>query len=85
MKLLVTGAAGFIGMHSCKRLIERGHEVFGIDNLNSYYDPTLKQARLEQLRPSEKFTFEKLDIFTQHAPGPWHCRPRHPAPICRNG
>ena len=67
MKLLVTGAAGFIGMHSCKRLIERGHEVFGIDNLNSYYDPTLKQARLEQLRPSEKFTFEKLDITDEPA------------------
>ena len=62
MKLLVTGAAGFIGMHSCKRLLERGHEVFGIDNLNDYYDPALKRARLEQLRPFPKFAFEKLDI-----------------------
>ena len=62
MKLLVTGAAGFIGMHACKRLLERGHEVFGIDNLNDYYDPALKRARLEQLRPFPKFAFEKLDI-----------------------
>jgi UDP-glucuronate 4-epimerase len=60
--LLVTGAAGFIGMHSCRRLLERGHEVFGIDNLNAYYDPRLKRARLELLRPLPKFTFEKLDI-----------------------
>ena len=62
MKLLVTGAAGFIGMHACKRLLEHGHEVFGIDNLNDYYDPALKRARLEQLRPFPKFAFEKLDI-----------------------
>jgi UDP-glucuronate 4-epimerase len=60
--LLVTGAAGFIGMHSCLRLLGRGHEVFGIDSLNAYYDPALKRARLEQLRPSPKFAFEKLDI-----------------------
>ncbi len=62
MRLLVTGAAGFIGMHSCKRLLERGHEVVGIDNLNAYYDPALKRARLELLRPLPKFSFEKLDI-----------------------
>ena len=62
MKVLVTGAAGFIGMHSCLRLLGRGHEVFGIDNLNAYYDPALKHARLEQLRPFPKFAFEKLDI-----------------------
>jgi len=62
LRLLVTGAAGFIGMHSCKRLLERGHEVLGIDNLNAYYDPALKRARLELLRPLPKFSFEKLDI-----------------------
>lgn len=62
MKLLVTGAAGFIGMHACLRLLERGHEVLGIDNLNAYYDPALKRARLEKLRPFPRFTFEKLDI-----------------------
>jgi len=58
----VTGAAGFIGMHSCMRLLERGHEVLGVDNLNAYYDPALKRARLEQLRPRPNFTFQKLDI-----------------------
>ena len=62
MKILVTGAAGFIGMHASKRLLERGHEVLGIDSLNAYYDPALKRARLEQLRPHPKFGFEKLDI-----------------------
>ena len=62
MKLLVTGAAGFIGMHSCLRLLERGHEVLGIDNLNAYYDPALKAARLERLRAHRSFSFEKLDI-----------------------
>jgi UDP-glucuronate 4-epimerase len=67
MKLLVTGAAGFIGMHACKRLLERGHEVSGIDNLNAYYDPALKQARLEQLRPFPKFAFDKLDIADEPA------------------
>jgi UDP-glucuronate 4-epimerase len=67
LRLLVTGAAGFIGMHSCKRLLERGHEVFGIDNLNAYYDPALKRARLEQLRPFSGFAFEKLDIADERA------------------
>ena len=67
MKLLVTGAAGFIGMHSCKRLLERGHEVLGIDNLNAYYDPALKRARLERLQSQPKFSFEKIDIADAHA------------------
>jgi len=67
MKVLVTGAAGFIGMHSCARLLGSGHEVFGIDNLNAYYDPKLKRARLEQLRPFPKFAFEKLDIADENA------------------
>src|SRR5258706_11646120 len=49
-------------MHSCRRLLERGHEIFGIDSLNAYYDPALKRARLELLRPLPKFAFEKLDI-----------------------
>ena len=69
MRVLITGAAGFIGIHSCKRLLERGHEVFGIDNLNAYYDPALKRARLEQLRPFPKFAFEKLDIADEPALG----------------
>ncbi|MCC6210587.1 MAG: NAD-dependent epimerase/dehydratase family protein [Burkholderiales bacterium] len=67
MKLLVTGAAGFIGMHSCKRLLEAGHEVLGIDDLNAYYDPALKQARLEQLRPLPGFAFRKLDVADEAA------------------
>ncbi|WP_186410151.1 NAD-dependent epimerase/dehydratase family protein, partial [Candidatus Propionivibrio aalborgensis] len=46
MKILVTGAAGFIGLHVSRRLLERGDEVVGIDNLNDYYDPRLKHARL---------------------------------------
>jgi UDP-glucuronate 4-epimerase len=69
VKLLVTGAAGFIGMHACRQLLERGHEVLGIDNLNAYYDPALKRARLEQLRPFAKFAFEKLDIADERALG----------------
>ena len=48
--VLVTGAAGFIGMHACERLLARGDTVVGIDNLNAYYDPALKQARLARLR-----------------------------------
>ena len=49
MKVLVTGVAGFIGMHVAQRLLARGDEVVGLDNLNDYYDPQLKQARLDAL------------------------------------
>jgi len=62
MKVLVTGAAGFIGMHVAKRLLEQGAEVVGIDNLNDYYDVALKQARLEQLKPFPAFRFVKMDM-----------------------
>jgi UDP-glucuronate 4-epimerase len=62
MKILVTGAAGFIGMHTCLRLLERGDEVVGIDNLNDYYDVQLKEARLSLLKPFSNFSFEKLEI-----------------------
>jgi len=62
MKFLVTGAAGFIGFHVCKTLIERGDEVIGIDNINDYYDTTLKDARLERLRIDPKFHFHKIDL-----------------------
>ncbi len=61
-KILVTGAAGFIGFHVSRRLCADGYEVFGIDNLNNYYDPSLKQARLDQLTDLANFRFEKLDI-----------------------
>ena len=61
MKFLVTGAAGFIGGNVSKRLLEAGHLVVGIDNLNDYYDVSLKLARLELLK-SERFTFHKLEL-----------------------
>jgi UDP-glucuronate 4-epimerase len=62
MKILVTGAAGFIGSTLSKRLVESGHTVVGIDNLNDYYDVSLKQARLDRLRAIPGFHFEKIDI-----------------------
>jgi UDP-glucuronate 4-epimerase len=62
MKFLVTGAAGFIGFHTAIRLLDRGDEVVGVDNLNSYYDPTLKEARLAELQRRNGFTFFRQDI-----------------------
>lgn len=61
MKFLVTGAAGFIGFHACRRLLEAGHEVVGIDNMNDYYDVNLKQSRLDLLQ-SPLFSFHKIDL-----------------------
>ena len=60
--ILVTGAAGFIGFHVTQRLLQSGHRVVGIDNLNGYYDPRLKAARLDILRNDPRFQFEKLDV-----------------------
>ena len=62
MKVLVTGCAGFIGMHTSERLLARGDAVIGIDNLNDYYDPRLKQARLARLADRPGFTFSRVDI-----------------------
>ncbi len=62
MKILVTGAAGFIGMHTARRLLERGDEVVGLDNLNDYYEVSLKEARLRELASYPNFRFVKLDV-----------------------
>ena len=62
MSILVTGAAGFIGFHVAKALLERGERVVGIDNLNEYYDVRLKEARLARLRAFPGFEFAKLDV-----------------------
>jgi len=62
VKLLVTGAAGFIGFHVARRLLERGDEVVGLDNLNAYYDPALKAARRAILEGEENFRFVELDL-----------------------
>ena len=67
MTILVTGAAGFIGFHLCQALLRRGDRVVGIDNLNSYYDPALKQARLQQLLPEPNFEFVRLDLADRSA------------------
>lgn len=62
MKILVTGAAGFIGFHSSQRLLGNGHEIVGIDNLNDYYDVRLKHARLAILNGTPGFSFQKVDL-----------------------
>jgi UDP-glucuronate 4-epimerase len=67
MNILVTGAAGFIGFHVCKRLLERGERVTGVDNMNDYYDVSLKEARLAMIMPFEGFTFVKADIADRNA------------------
>ena len=62
MSVLVTGSAGFIGMHTANALLEKNEDVIGIDNINDYYDPELKRARLEELQVNKNFYFEKLDF-----------------------
>ena len=69
MTVLVTGAAGFIGFHTSRALLQRGDKVIGIDNLNDYYDVSLKQARLDVLGAHEGFRFECLDIADKAAVG----------------
>ena len=60
--ILITGAAGFIGFHVASRLLKEGRPVVGVDNLNSYYDPALKDGRLEILRKDSRFRFVKADL-----------------------
>ena len=67
MRILLTGTAGFIGFYLAKRLLERGDEVFGVDNLNDYYHVSLKHARLAQLEGRPGFTFQKLDLADRDA------------------
>jgi len=67
MRVLVTGAAGFIGYHVAGRLLARGDEVIGLDNLNAYYDPTLKEARLARLASQRGFRFERIDLADRKA------------------
>src|SRR5690606_35691067 len=62
MKILLTGAAGFIGYYAGKRFLDRGDTVFGIDNLNDYYAVRLKEQRLQQLETLGRFAFRKVDI-----------------------
>src|SRR5271169_1053962 len=62
MNILVTGAAGFIGYHLCERLLSMGHGIVGVDNLNQYYDPSLKQARLDLLMGRRAFRFVRANI-----------------------
>lgn len=67
MKVLVTGAAGFIGFHTARALLDRGDTVVGIDNLNAYYDVGLKKARLQELEGRKGFSFHKIDIADRDA------------------
>lgn len=66
MKILLTGTAGFIGMSTALRLLARGDEVVGLDNLNDYYDVTLKENRLKRLTFHDNFKFRKMDVADQH-------------------
>ena len=68
--ILVTGAAGFIGFHLSKKLLDNGIQVTGLDNLNNYYDPNLKQARLDLLTPNPPFTNINIDLADRSA---LHC------------
>ena len=61
-KILVTGSSGFIGMHLCENLLKDGIQILGIDNMNDYYDISLKESRLKKLEKYENFDFEKADI-----------------------
>jgi len=67
MKILITGSAGFVGFHLSSLLLQNKYQVIGLDNLNDYYDPELKEARLEILSKRDNFTFHKVDLKDKHA------------------
>jgi UDP-glucuronate 4-epimerase len=67
MKILITGSAGFIGFHLSKKLLELNHIIYGIDNLNNYYDTRLKKNRIKELKKFKKFHFKKLDLANKNA------------------
>ncbi|MGE3623897.1 MAG: NAD-dependent epimerase/dehydratase family protein [Bdellovibrionales bacterium] len=75
MRVLLTGAAGFIGFCVARALLDRGHEVTGVDNINDYYDVKLKQVRLAQLRPYKNFSFHKINIADRDAMMPFAQQP----------
>src|SRR5438445_4271550 len=79
--ILLTGAAGFIGFHVAQRLLQSGHRVIGVDNLNAYYDPQLKAARLDILRNDQRFEFERLDLADRVAVPELFARHRFPVVI----
>lgn len=79
MKILVTGAAGFIGSHLSQRLLARGDQVTGLDNLNDYYDVTLKEARLARLAPQKGFAFVRADLADRDAVGALFAREKFDA------
>jgi UDP-glucuronate 4-epimerase len=79
--VLVTGAAGFIGFHLARRLLSDGRTVVGIDNVNDYYDPRLKEARLDVLKTDPKFSFVKLDLVDRAATKSLFERHRFPAVV----
>ncbi|MBL0116948.1 MAG: GDP-mannose 4,6-dehydratase [Sphingomonadales bacterium] len=79
MTILITGAAGFIGHGLAERLLARGDSVLGIDNMNDYYDPALKQARINDLseRFGDRFSFSRVDFADHQALDDVTCQGRH--------
>src|SRR6202035_8240 len=79
--VLITGAAGFIGFHVAQRLLSSGRKVVGLDSVNDYYDPALKQARLDILKSQPEFTFVKSDLADSEATKSLFAQHRFPAVI----